>query len=72
MAAITVLAIDAEDANRHFLAQLLQKKNYAVKEAATGEVGINMVGEAAPSLIIFDSKLPDVTVMELIERFKRP
>lgn len=71
MDSITVLTIDADDANRNFLAQLLQKKNYAVKQAATGEAGIHMLDEAAPNLIIFDSKLPDMGVMELIERLQR-
>lgn len=71
MASITVLAIDADDANRNFLAQLLQKKNYIVKQAATGEAGIRMVGEEAPNLIIFDSKLPDMGVMDLIAGLQR-
>lgn len=71
MDSITVLAIDADDANRNFLAQMLQKKNYIVKQAATGEAGIHMVDEAAPNMIIFDTKLPDMSVMELIERLQR-
>jgi len=71
MDSATVLVIDADEANRNFLAQLLHKKNYLVKHAATGEDGIRLVGESAPNMIIFDTKLPDLNAMELIERLQR-
>jgi pilus assembly protein CpaE len=67
----TVLVIDADEANRNFLAQLLQKKNYKVIHAATGEEGIRLVDEASPNLVIFDTRLPDLRSMELIERLQR-
>jgi pilus assembly protein CpaE len=70
MDAITVLVIDADEANRNFLAQLLQKKNYTVAHASTGEAGIHMVDAAAPNLIVFDTKLPDMGAMDLIERLQ--
>ena len=63
---ITVLVIDADEANRNFLAQLLQKKNYQVHHAATGTEGMRMVIEHLPNLIVFDSKLPDMDVLQLI------
>lgn len=71
MAPITVLVIDADEANRNFLAQLLQKKNYLVRQAASGEEGVRIVEEALPSMLIFDTKLPDMSSMDLIERLQR-
>lgn len=71
MDSITVLVIDADEANRNFLAQLLHKKNYSVAHASTGEAGIRMVDESAPNLIIFDTRLPDMSAMDLIERLQR-
>jgi len=71
MDTITVLVIDADEANRNFLAQLLQKKNYLVKLAATGEEGIQLVLEAQPNMVIFDTNLPDMKVMELIVRLQQ-
>jgi pilus assembly protein CpaE len=70
MEATTVLLIDADEANRNFLAQLLQKKNYVIKHASTGDAGIRMVDDAAPNIIIFDTKLPDMNAMELIARLQ--
>ena len=70
MAAVTVLVIDADEANRDFLAQLLQKKNYLVKHAASGEEGIRLVDEVHPNIVIFDTRLPDLKAIELIERLQ--
>jgi len=71
MDSITVLVIDADEANRNFLAQLLQKKNYQVRHASSGAEGIRMVDEATPNMVIFDTKLPDVRAIDLIERLQR-
>jgi pilus assembly protein CpaE len=68
---ITVLVIDADEANRNFLAQLLQKKNYRVRHAASGEDGARIVAEEPLNLVIFDTRLPDMSAMELIERFQQ-
>ncbi len=71
MDSVTVLVIDADEANRNFMAQLLQKKNYKVIQAASGEEGIRLVDETMPNMVIFDTKLPDLRSMELIERLQR-
>ena len=68
---ITVLVIDADEANRNFLAQLMQKKGYQVKHASTGEEGVRMVEAEPVSMIVFDTKLPDLNALELIERLQR-
>ena len=67
----TILIIDADAANSNFLAQLLHRNNYHVRQAASGEEGIRMLDQAAPNLVVFDTRLPDLTVMELIERLQR-
>ena len=70
MDSITILVIDADVANRNFLAQLLHKKNYQVRQAATGEEGIRMVEAATPNMVIFDTHLPDLKAADLIERLQ--
>jgi len=71
METTTVLVIDADEANRNFLAQLLQKKNYLVKQAASGEEGLRSVAESQPKMVVFDTQLPDMKAMELIERLQQ-
>ena len=67
---VNLLVIDADEANRNFLAQLLHKKKYQVRQASSGEEGIRMVREAAPSMVIFDTGLPDLKATDLIERLQ--
>jgi pilus assembly protein CpaE len=62
--------IDADEANRNFLAQLLHKKNYQVRHASSGEEGIRKVEEALPDMVIFDTRLPDLKATDLIERLQ--
>lgn len=71
MDSITVLIIDSDEANRQFLMQMLQKKNYQVRQAASGAEGIRMVDEESPSLVVFDTTLPDMNSLELIERLQQ-
>jgi pilus assembly protein CpaE len=63
--------IDADEANRNFLAQLLKKKNYQVKHASSGEVGIRMLEDVSLSLVIFDTELPDMKAMDLITKLQQ-
>ena len=37
---ITVLVVDSDEANRKFLMQMLQKKNYQVLQASFGAEGL--------------------------------
>ena len=67
---VTLLVIDADEANRNFLTQLLHKKNYQVRQASSGEEGIRMVREAAPTMVVFDTGLPDLKAMDLIGRLQ--
>jgi CheY-like chemotaxis protein/MinD-like ATPase involved in chromosome partitioning or flagellar assembly len=66
MADITVLLIDADEANRNFLVQLLQKKNYGVKQARSGGEAMQLTAEASPDMVIFDPALPDMNAAQLI------
>jgi pilus assembly protein CpaE len=69
--ALTVLVIDADEANRNFLTQLLNKKGYQVRQASTGEEGVRLLDAEPPKMVIFDTKLPDLTALELIERLQK-
>ncbi|HLO15269.1 MAG TPA: response regulator [Anaerolineales bacterium] len=63
---ITVLVIDADEANRNFLVQLLHKKNYQVKHTGSGREGLRIVEEGSPNLVIFDTNLSDMDAVELV------
>jgi pilus assembly protein CpaE len=66
-----ILVVDQDEANRQFLAQMLQKRSYNVFQAATGNEGIRQATEIAPEMIIFDSNLPDMRALEFIQQIKQ-
>ena len=66
-----ILIVDADEVNRQFLAQMLQKKNYGVYQAASGTEGIRHAGEVTPDLIIFDSNLPDMRALEFVQQVRQ-
>ncbi len=66
-----ILIVDQDEANRGFLAQMLQKKNYGVLQAASGNDGVHQASEQSPDLIIFDSNLPDLLPLEFIQQLKQ-
>ncbi len=66
-----ILVVDQDEANRQFLAQMLQKKGYSVFHAATGNEGIHQATQVNPDLIIFDPNLPDLRAMEFIQQVKQ-
>ena len=66
-----ILVVDQDEANRQFLAQMLQKKGYSVFHASTGNEGIHKAAEVSPELIIFDSNLPDLHGVEFIQQVKQ-
>ena len=65
-----ILVVDQDEANRQFLAQMLQKKGHVVFHASTGNEGIHQAMEVGPDLIIFDTNLPDMRAIEFIQHAK--
>jgi pilus assembly protein CpaE len=66
-----ILVVDPDEANRRFLAQMLQKKGHSVFQAATGNAGIQQAIEVGPDLIVFDSNLPDLRALDFIQQVKQ-
>jgi pilus assembly protein CpaE len=65
-----ILLIDQDEANRHFLAQMLHKNNYLVLHAGSGSEGAGMAAASQPDLIISDTNLGDHTAVELISQLQ--
>ena len=68
---ITVLIIDSDEANRGFLVQLLEGKNYKALQASSGAEGLRMMEDEVLNMIVFDTNLPDMQALDLIERLQQ-
>lgn len=60
----TILIIDDDGQLRQSFEKLLAQEGHTVHTAATGEVGIAMVQEAVPDLVITDVRLPGMSGLE--------
>jgi DNA-binding NtrC family response regulator len=66
----TVLVVDDEKLIRWSLKQNLQNESFNVLEAETVKIGLKMVSEHEPDLIILDQLLPDGTGIEFIQKLR--
>lgn len=65
-----VLVVDDDEALRHYLRELLQSENYAVRLAPDGEVGMHAYLEARPDLVLTDIYMPYCEGIDLINKIR--
>ena len=65
---VSILIIDDEEDIRELLKYNLKKEGYLVEVAENGEVGLALMKELKPDLIILDVMMPGMFVMQ----FDRP
>jgi two-component system KDP operon response regulator KdpE len=65
-----VLIIDDEVQMRRLLRACLERNNYEVVEAATGEEGLAAVIQSQPAVIILDLGLPDIDGITVLRRVR--
>jgi two-component system KDP operon response regulator KdpE len=66
----TILIIDDEVQIRRLLRVTLEAENYRVREAETGQLGLNEIAHQAPSGVVLDLGLPDMDGAEVIRRLR--
>ena len=71
MAKAKILVVDDEKLIRWSLKQNLEKENYEVFTASTGEEAMDLFNQELPDLILQDIKLPGMSGMEILEHVKR-
>src|SRR5579864_1811738 len=66
----TILIIDDEAEIRESLQTLLEMEGYDVEAAATGQQGLNRIGQRSFDLILLDLALPDRNGMEILAELR--
>jgi PAS domain S-box-containing protein len=66
----SVLVVDGRPADRELLATVLGNAGYAVAEAATGELAIELARSLRPDLIITHILMPDMDGYELVNKLR--
>ena len=65
-----VLIIDDEESARDLAARSLSRLGFVARGATRGEEGLALARSAAPSLIVLDINLPDISGWDLIARLR--
>lgn len=65
-AAANILLIDDDPDLREIIRTVLRTRGYVVHEAANGRIGLDMIDEVKPELIILDLMLPGMSGIEIL------
>jgi CheY-like chemotaxis protein len=66
-----ILIVDDYPGARYLRSRILSEAGYEVLEASTGSEALAMARAVAPSLILLDINLPDISGLEVCERLRR-
>ena len=67
---LKVLLVDDEELFRETLAKLLRRRGLEVATAANGELGLALVRELAPDVVVLDLRMPGIDGIETLRRIK--
>jgi signal transduction histidine kinase len=66
-----ILNVDDTDAARYAKTRILRRHGYRVIEAATGAEAVRLAQDELPSLVILDTKLPDISGFDVCRQIKQ-
>ena len=66
----TILIVEDNEKNMKLARDILQAKGYATIEAVTGEDGVRLAREHAPSLVLMDIQLPGINGIEALKQLR--
>lgn len=67
----SILVIDDDELLRRFVVALLERRNYSVQSADSGEAGIKLAAAADFDLVITDIVMPGTEGLETIKQIRR-
>jgi signal transduction histidine kinase/DNA-binding response OmpR family regulator len=68
--ATSVMVVDDEEANRHWLMRILEPAGFEVVEAAGGRQAIELARARPPDLVLLDLMMPEVTGFDVVEALR--
>ncbi|HET6512183.1 MAG TPA: ATP-binding protein [Candidatus Kapabacteria bacterium] len=66
----SALVIDDEEVSRYIATQLLNDLGYTVRVAVNGEMGLGLIRDAEPDLILLDMVMPGLSGIDILQHLK--
>ncbi len=66
-----ILILDSDPATRSWLTGLLERENYAVSKAESGQAALDRIAKERPDLLVMDVLLADMDGLELLRRLRQ-
>jgi CheY-like chemotaxis protein len=70
IAAAPVLVVEDDKATRDILSRTLERDGWSVTEAANGRLGLQVVTQQCPGLILLDLEMPEMDGFEFLEKMR--
>jgi DNA-binding response OmpR family regulator len=67
----TVLVVEEDPGIRTLLVELLTDAGYAVLEASRGAGGLHLAAQCAPSLVMVNHVLPDMSGLDMLDQLRQ-
>jgi PAS domain S-box-containing protein len=67
---LRVVLVEDQADGREALAALLERRGHAIRQAATGQQGVDVAMESAPDVVLVDIGLPDISGYEVARRLR--
>jgi PAS domain S-box-containing protein len=67
---LRMVLVEDQDDGREALAALLERRGHAIRQAATGQQGVDVAVESAPDVVLVDIGLPDISGYEVARRLR--
>ncbi len=68
--ALRLVLVEDQADGREALAALLERRGHAIRQAATGQQGVEVAIESAPDVVLVDIGLPDISGYEVARRLR--
>lgn len=66
-----ILVIDPDETSREFLVNVLKKQNYTIREAFSGQDGLQKITQFTPDVITCDTALEDLSAEAIIAKVRQ-
>ncbi len=70
MSDVQILYIEDDPSNRLLVRRILEAEGYVIKEAVSGQAGLEMATQVNPALILLDINLPEIDGYDLARKFR--